>query len=279
MTTTMQNNTFSAKHGWQQLKKLIQSIKPKEFEELAAALLKSCLNIPFVVARSGDQPRGDARSVSRDVSMQAKRYTGKNLPDVKTIEGDIGQTRRAPASNLQTYVLAVSRDTEQLNYELDAIARETGVDIVTLELTDELSDLGALCITFWEDICHFFDLSNTNQEFSAWIQIAKDDSKTKGKMKAVRIKLEDGIQTQKHVQKDVEKHLRERFSRDKGFNPIDLSQAIDRKSIESQISDWWEASAFPICCLEGEEGHGKSWLAAKCLKDNLVKTKTLSLFG
>ena len=173
------------------------------------------------------------------------------------------------------YVLAVSRDTEQLNYELDAIARETGVDIVTLELTDELSDLGALCITFWEDIRHFFDLSNTNQEFSAWVQIAKDDSKTKDKMKAVRSKLEDGIQTQKHVQEDIEEYLLERFSRNKGFNPINLSQAIERETIESRILDWWEAGESPICCLEGKEGHGKSWLAAKCMNtirenDNVV---------
>ena len=186
-----QIDPLPVEQGWQELKSLIQSISPKTFEELTAALLTSFFNIPFVVTRSGDQPRGDARSVSGNVSIQAKRYTKRNLPDVKTIEGDIGQARRAPALNLQTYVLAVSRDTEQLNYELDAIARETGVNIVTLELSDELSDLGALCVTFWEDICHFFNLSNTDQEFLDWVQIAKTDSKTKDKMKAVRSKLGD----------------------------------------------------------------------------------------
>ena len=260
---------------WKELKQRIQSIKPTDFEKLVAALLTSFFQIPFVVARSGDQPRGDARSISSDVSMQAKRYTGKNLPDVKTIEGDIGQARRAPALHLQVYVLAVSRDTEQLSYELNAIARETGLDIVTLELTDEPSDLGALCVTFWEDICHFFDLSNTNQEFSAWVQIAKDDSKTHDKIKDVRNKLENGIQTQKHVQKDVEKYLLERFSREKGFNPINLSQAIERKSLESQVADWWKTEEPSVCCLEGKEGHGKSWLAAKwmraiCKNENVV---------
>ena len=198
--------------------------------------------------------------------MQAKRYTGKNLPDVKTIEGDIGQARRAPALHLQVYVLAVSRDTEQLSYELNAIARETGLDIVTLELTDEPSDLGALCVTFWKDICHFFDLSNINQEFSAWVQTARDDSKTKAKMKDVQSKLKEGIQTQKHVQKDVEKYLLERFSREKGFNPINLSEAIERKTLESKINNWWEASGSPVCYLEGKEGHGKSWLAAKWMR-------------
>ena len=272
---TDQSDMLSAEQGWRKLKELIQSIKPKKFEKLTATLLTSCLNIRFVVARSGDQPRGDARSVSGNVSIQAKRYTTGNLPDVKTIEGDIGQARRDPALNLQTYVLAVSRDIEQLNYELNAIARETGVNIVTLELTGELSDLGALCVTFWENISDFLRLSNTNQEFLDWVQIAKDDSKTKDKMKVVRSKLADGIQIQKHVQKDIEEYLLERFSRDKGFNPINLSEAIDRKSVESKISDWWNTPDAPICCLEGKEGHGKTWLAAKamnsiCKSENIV---------
>ena len=270
-----QSDMLSAEQGWRKLKELIQSVKPKEFEKLTATLLTSCLNIRFVVARSGDQPRGDARSVSGNVSIQAKRYTKGNLPDVKTIEGDIGQARRDPALNLQTYVLAISRDIEQLNYELNAIARETGVNIVTLELTDELSDIGALCVTFWENISDFLRLSNTNQEFLNWVQIAKDDSKTKDKMKVVRSKLADGIQTQKHVQKDIEEYLLERFSRDKGFNPINLSEAIDRKSVESKISDWWNTPDAPICYLEGKEGHGKTWLAAKamnsiCKSENIV---------
>ena len=272
-----QIDPLPAEQGWRKLKSLIQSITPKAFEELTAALLTSLLNIPFVVARSGDQPRGDARSMSGNVSIQAKRYTKGNLPDVKTIEGDIGQARRAPALNLQTYVLAVSCDTEQLNYELGAIARETGVDIVTLELSDKLSDLGALCVTFWENISDFFDLSNTNQEFSAWVEITKTDSKIHDKMKAVRSKLEDGIQTQKHVQKDIGEYLLERFSRDKGFNPINLSEAVDRKSVESKISDWWNTPDAPICCLEGEEGHGKSWIAAKCMR-TICKNKNVVTF-
>ena len=218
----------AVEQGWQKLKELIQSMgrDGHDFEKLVATLLTSFLKVPFVVARSGDQPRGDARSLTGDVSMQAKKYADENLPDVKTIEGDIGQARRAPELHLQVYILAVSRDTEQLSYELNAIARETGLDIVALELSDELSDLGALCVTYWEDICHFFDLSDTNPEFSDWVQIAKNESQTREKMKDVRKKLEEGIQTQRHVQKDVEKYLLKRFNSAEDFNPINLSQAI-----------------------------------------------------
>ena len=260
-----QSDTLSAEQGWQKLKDLIQSIKPADFEELIATLLTSFLKIPFVVARSGDQPSGDARDLAGKASIQAKRYTGKRSPNAKTVDGDIREAiRKLP--HLQVYVLAISRDTAQLQDTLDAVSEETGLDIVVLELTDGLSDLGTLCITFWEDIYHFFDLSGTNQEFFAWVDIAKNDSKTHDKMEDVRRKLEDGIQTQRHVQQNAEKHLFKRFNREEGFNPINLSQAIDRNSLESQITNWWETEDISICYLEGKEGHGKSWLAAKCMR-------------
>ena len=260
---TDRSDTLSAEQNWQKLKELIQSIKPKEFEKFVATLLTSFLKVRFVVARSGDQPRGDARSLTGEVSIQAKKYSDKTAPRAVEIVGDIDRVRRN-LQDLQVYVLAMSRGPdEQLLSELEDIEKDTGLDIVVLELTDELSDLGALCVTFWEDICHFLDLSNTDQDFLVWAQMVRTDSSTKEKMKELRLKLNQGMQTQKHVQEDI---LLARFSRDKGFNPINLSQAINRDLIESKIADWWEALGSGICYLEGEEGHGKSWLAAKCMK-------------
>ena len=269
-----QSAPLSAEQGWRKLKDLIQSIKPKEFEKLVATLLTSFFKVPFVVARSGDQPSGDAISISGEVSMQAKLYKSKGTPNAKIVEGDIRQVIRE-LPHLQVYVLAVSRDAAQLRGTLDSVAEETGLDIVILELSDGLSDLGALCVTFWKRIYSFFLRSDTDQEFSDWIQIAKDNSKTHDKMEDVRRKLEDGIQTQRHIQQDAEKYLFKRFNREKGFNPINLSQTIDRDSLESQITNWWETEESPICCLEGKEGHGKTWLAAKamnsiCENENIV---------
>ena len=259
-----QSDLLSAEQGWRKLKDLIQSIKPADFEKLVAELLKSFLNIPFVVARSGDQPSGDARDLEGKVSMQAKRYKSKDPPNAKAVEGDIRQVNRT-LQDLQVYVLAVSRNTAQLRDTLDAVEEETGLDIVVLELTDELSDLGALCVTIWEDLQDFQEFStiSQNQEFLAWIEEKRKDSKTEEKIKELHLKLKQGIQTQKHIQKDIEKHLFERFSKEQGFNPINLSQAIERESLESKIMDWWTDNRQPVCCLEGKEGHGKSWLAAK----------------
>ena len=248
--------------SWQKLKEQTQSIKPDEFEELVAILLHSFLKQPFVVARRGDQPSGDARNLAGDVSIQAKRYTGESPPNAKLVEGDIRQAIRT-LPHLQVYVLALSRDTAQLHDTLDAVAEETGLDIVDLELTDEISDIGALCVAFWEDICHFFDLSNTDEEFSTWIEKVRDDSETQEKYENLKLKLKQGIQTQYHVKEDTEKYLLDRFSRDQGYNHINLSQAINRQEIESKIGDWWESDDVPLCYLQGEEGTGKTWLAAK----------------
>ena len=257
-------------HNWEKLKKLIHSTKPEDFEELVAALLKLFLKEPFVVARSGDQPSGDARSISGYVSMQAKLYRGKRTPNATTVEGDIRRVNRT-LRDLQVYVLAVSRDTAQLHDTLDAIVKDTGLDIIVLELTNDLSDLGALCVTFWEDISDFFNSSDIDQEFSYWVQIASADLKTKEQLKQVHLKLKEGIQTRHQVYQDAKKYLRRRFA--SGTNhisrfkyPIDLSKAIDRESLESQITNWWDTLGKPVCYLEGEEGMGKSWLAAKWVK-------------
>ncbi len=272
--TVEQRDALSAERGWQKLKKLIQKMDYRDFEKLAAALLTSFFKVRFVVARSGDQPSGDARSLTGEVAIQAKNYSNRTDPRDVEIVGDIDIVNEN-LQDLQVYVLVISRDIPaQLFDKLEKKKKNTGLDIVALELSDELSDLGALCVTYWEDICHFFDLSDTNPEFSDWVQIAKNESQTREKMKDVRKKLEEGIQTQKQIQKDVEKYLLKRFNSPEGFNPINLSQAIDREK-ESQISDWWGTEGAPICCLEGEEGHGKSWLAAKWInsireKENIV---------
>ena len=272
--TVEQRDALSAERGWQKLKKLIQKMDYRDFEKLAAALLTSFFKVRFVVARSGDQPSGDARNLTGEVAIQAKNYSNRTYPRDVEIVGDIDIVNEN-LQDIQVYVLVISRDIPaQLLDKLENKKKNTGLDIVTLELFDELSDLGALCVTYWEDICHFFALSDTDPEFSDWVQIAKNESQTREKMKDVRKKLEEGIQTQKQIQTDVEKYLLKRFNSAEGFNPINLSEAIGREK-ESHISDWWETEGAPICCLEGKEGHGKSWLAAKWInsireKENIV---------
>ncbi|MDE0468335.1 MAG: hypothetical protein OYL97_14870 [Candidatus Poribacteria bacterium] len=194
----------AVEQGWQKLKELVQSVKPVDFEKLVATLLTSFLKVRFVVAISGDQPRGDARNLTDEASIQVKNYSEGNKPRDIEIVRDINIVKRH-LQDPQVYVLVISRDiSEQSLGELETVSEETGLDIVTLELSDELSDLGALCVTYWEDIHHFFNLSDIDPQFSVWVQITRDDSKTQAQMEKVQSKLEDRIHTQSHVQKSTE---------------------------------------------------------------------------
>ena len=273
-----QSDTLLAEQGWRKLKDLIQKMdkwnkgkkKGDAFEELVVTLLRLFLNLPFVRAKTGSQPSGDARSLTGEISVQAKNYSDGSTPSDTEIEGDIRRAYRT-LRDLDVYILAISRDAAQSRDTLDAIVEDTGLDIVALELTDKLSDIGALCATFWEDISYFFNPSDIDQEFSDWIQIASADLKTEEQLKQVYLKLKEGIQTRHQVYQDAKEYLRRRFTL--GTNhisrfkyPIDLSKAIDRASLESHLTSWWKTPGKPVCYLEGEGGIGKSWLAAKWVK-------------
>ncbi len=261
---------------WQKLKELIQQMEKQEkgkktgeaFEKLVARLLELLLEIPFVSAKSGSQPSGDARSMDGKVTIQAKNYSdNSNLRDVEIV-GDINIVMDN-LQDLQVYVLAVSRDiSAQLLDKLENIEKKTGLDIVPLELSDELSDIGALCIGFWEDICHFFDLSNTDDEFSDWIEKMGGELKIEEKIEEVQLKLKRGIHTQIHFRGEAGEKLLISIGDKPNPNPrskcsIDLSKVKNRPEIESMLENWWKKSSEPVCYLEGEEDSGKTWLAAK----------------
>ena len=87
---------------WKDLEKCIQNMKASDFETLVAELLTALLNEPFLNARAGDQPSGDARSHSRQIVIQDKRYTTTNF-DESAIEADIHRAKRT-LPELQVYV-------------------------------------------------------------------------------------------------------------------------------------------------------------------------------
>ena len=272
---TDQRDTLSAEQGWQELKKLIQKMgnDGHGFEKLVAKLLGLLLETHFEVAKSGYQPRGDAVNEDGTIVIQAKKYGDRKGLNRKEIYGDIREASSDPElPNLQAYVLAASRTMSPLLLNrLGKVEAETGLDIITLELTDGLSALGALCVTFWEDIHQFFDFSNTcrDQAFLDWAKKEQDTPKTRKKIRELESKLKQGQQTRSRVLQDTKEYLLKRFGgdsdRDRRFNySINLSRATERECLESEIMEWWSAKEQLVCYLEGKEGMGKSWLAAKC---------------
>ena len=137
-----------------------------------------------------------------------------------------------------------------------------------------LSDIGALCVTFWENIHQFFDLSDTSQQFLAWVGIEKDKLETTQEKSELRDKLADGIQTQKHVQKI----LRNTFLSvlvGQRFQSYQLVPSNRQVSAGIKIIDWWETEESLSAILKVRKDIGKSWLAAKamnsiCGNENIV---------
>ena len=179
-----QNDPLSTEQGWRKLKDLIQSLDNdgNDFEKLVAKLLGSLLETHFEIEKSGYQPRGDAVNEDGTIVIQAKKYSNTRL-NRKEIDGDIREAYSdSELPNLQTYVLAASRTMSPLLLNrLGEIETETGLDIIPLELTNGLSGFGALCVTFWEDIYHFFEFSTRCQarEFANWAKKAKNKPKTR----------------------------------------------------------------------------------------------------
>ena len=255
---------------WQKLKELIQKMNYRDFEKLVTELLGSSLEIPFEIAKTGYQPRGDAINKEGTIVVQCKKHKDGRTLNRKELIGDIDEAN-SEVLNLQTYVLAASCNIgDKLRNRLSIVEKETGLDIVILELDRKMSDLGALCVTFWEDVRHLFNSSDISRKFLDWIMKERNTPKTLQKIEELKKKLKQGQQSRNHVQKDTKEYLLKRFGYDSNhclrFNySIDLSESIERKSLELKISDWWQNPSQLVCFLEGEEGMGKSWLAAKCV--------------
>jgi len=111
------DETEAVEQGWKKLKELIQSLdeqhkgrkKGEPFEEFVAKLLELLLEIPFVLAKSGTQPSGDARNMTGEVAIQAKNYSNTTEPRDVEIIGDIDIVNEN-LQDLQVYVLVISRD-------------------------------------------------------------------------------------------------------------------------------------------------------------------------
>src|SRR5262249_10416286 len=129
--------------------------------------LELSLNEPFVLARGGDQPSGDAHSAGRDLCVQAKRYT-EGSPPAKNIEGDFDQSLRA-LPNTDVYVLAVTRDTAQLDDTLDGMRGKSAVDVVVWDFEGEGSALPILCLEYWDKLQAFQAISDIHADLTHWV--------------------------------------------------------------------------------------------------------------
>ena len=234
------------------------------FEGLMAVLLAALTGYRFFVARSGDQP-ADAVSVVGGIALQCKRYDKTNIDETE-FEGDFHKACRTIPS-LDCYVVAATRTTGQLTVLAEEIQNANGVDIILLDLDGSESAVAVLCVTFWDQIRTFAGLSDLDEQFSAWAAAEAAKPRTKEIISTLRAILVSSVPHAGVVQRKLQDRLDQRFglktlSHHATRFSINLSQAVVRSAPNQQLQSWWTENRTRSAMVVGEEGLGKSWIAA-----------------
>lgn len=235
------------------------------FEGLVTLLLSELTGDRFYVARSGDQP-ADAVSSAGDVVIQAKRYDRTPLNETE-FEGEFSRACRE-CPNLDCYVFATTRPTAQISILCDTLQRLTGVDILCLGFGADDSELPALCVTFWQRLRSFPELSHLGPKFDATAGAAAKRPKVVETVDRLRGVVKESKQLAANVQKRLQHHLHVRFGIEsapppRGRYSIDLRASVKRVNPGSQLKAWWTQKGTRAAVIIGEEGTGKSWVAAE----------------
>lgn len=250
--------------SWQQLKEALGRIEAdgeRGFEGLVAHLFECETGQRFYVARKGDQPAGDAYGPEARTALQAKRMVKSAIRE-NNVEGDIDRAlRETPA--LDIYVVAATRASSQLRLRLEDKSGETGLEIILLALTDDLSEFGALCVAYWEVTRGF--VPSLDAKADAWARAERQSAVTLAALERLRGELR-GLQTQRAVADGAASALARRFQGEilgsHMHNRVRLSEAVERPVTSSSIGVWWTNPSKGVSVLEGDEGTGKTWLAA-----------------
>lgn len=251
--------------GWDDLRLVLgQNLKPEGeqgFEGLLARLFSAQVQMPFYLARTGDQPAGDVYSPQAGVALQAKRYIIAKI-DQNNVEGDIDRALRE-TPNTDIFIVATTRVDNQLKLRLDKKTEETGVDIILLALGDSISPLGALIVTHWNILRGF--LPHIDESSDEWAETQCHSPDLQIALGHFQSEL-SGLPSRIFANVRAGAALQTRFNDGnlslQTHNRIDLSDGIPRPSRHKALIDWWNDPRQGIAVLEGEEGSGKTWIAA-----------------
>ncbi len=232
------------------------------FEGLVAKLLSVLTGDRFYIARSGDQPADSVNSAG-DVAIQTKRYGGSEFSET-TFEGEFGRACRA-FPLLDCYVFAATRRTAQLAALAHQLEQEHGVDILLVGFEGLDSELAALCVSFWRDIKDFPTLSELGDAFDEWVAGQASDPTVLAQVEKLRRQLTESIPLAATVRRKLALRLDARF----GFAAaeavrfaIDLPHSVMRPAPHADLNQWWNDKAAKASLVIGEEGMGKSVVAA-----------------
>jgi hypothetical protein len=238
----------------------------KGFEGLIAALLSALTGDHYYVARSGDQP-ADAVSGTGRVAVQTKRFRDSTSIDETAFEGDYSKACRS-SPHLDCYVFAATRVTAQLRQLADTMQEIMGVDIVLLGFSEDEPEIAALCATYWSQLSAFPELRIIHGVGEQWAGEYAKKPTTITLVDSLRDQLSRSTLLAPLVGRKLRTFLDERFglvalSRPTFGYPIRLSESIMRSGPMQRLDAWWTDGKSAAAVVRGEEGMGKSWVAAQ----------------
>ena len=259
--------------SWENVKSALRKLPPEAFEGFVAELLGALLNQPFIIARKGDQPGGDARSFDGSVRLQAKHYIAAKIPDADII-ADFHRVRLNYPS-METYVVGtVFPINDQLRSTLDGLEIEFGIEIATLDYALQSSPLSILTLSYWNAARRFSPLASIDSATHAWALSQGQNQGVQARLKNLQIAFSQSTRLFTELRNASNRRLAGRFGKAAVSQAdrfaIDLPKAITRKSIQNKFKQWKTSNGGPVLVLEGEEGMGKSWAAASCA-DEIAK--------
>lgn len=238
----------------------------KSFEELLARIVGSVIGGEMLLAKSGTQ-YGDGSSANGRIVIQAKRYREETSLDLNSIEGEV---REIAAQNpaLEVFVLGATKSVQE-RQRFRRIEGQTGVTIVVIDWGgDEAPLLGALCIIHWDVISGIEPFTTLAHSWSDWIRTMQADETLQRVASRLASEVAEHVQSYRHVAANAAKILHKRIEDAHGTatadrsNLINLAASVSRRQIEEGLDEWWNSTKL-IAILQGEEGMGKTWAAAR----------------
>lgn len=260
------------------LKEILQELKPRQFEQLAAALIGKLLDVPVAIAKSGFQFGGDAGPAGRAMRsfrIETKRYADNTSLSDRELLGEIDHAI-ARDSGLEGWFLVATREVpEQVAMDLADKSARVGVPVIIIDWKPTFCpDLAVLCSIAPEIVATICGAEAAEIVRSFVDTMSQDLVKLKKELQRWSLGFE-GLRSLAKIKLDEVWNTPTLAVATMGQDLAGGARksTIRRASSFAALTSWWysssDSAAPAIVC--GMEGYGKTWAAVDWLVDNQEK--------
>ncbi len=152
--------------------------------------------------------------------------------------------------------------------ELEAKCDDVGMDFFFLGLaTDAPSPMGALAVTFWDEVSSEFLTSS--EDSAAWAANLRGSRKVGGLVEFTRQEIKEGLGSRKVMAvRSAARFRRSLFPLEKPpmGTAVIGTKYVRRSELATEMDRWWNQPGRPLLVM-GEERMGKSWAVAGWVRD------------